>query len=228
MGQRYVTKAALDFLQDLDLHNERAWFKQHQSDYESLLREPLRQFIDDVEPAIHRRVSKHIVCDSRKVGGSLFRIQRDTRFAHDKAPYKTNSGVAFRHEAGKEVTAPTLYFNVEPGNCFFGVGVYRPPGDALRRMRQAMVDDPSRWTKARDTVVARKWDHHGDQLKRAPQGFDADHPLIDDLRRTSHAFTHGVTEREVTSTKLLDLFVERCAETLPVLRWQAKAIGVPF
>jgi uncharacterized protein (TIGR02453 family) len=228
MATRYVTKATLDFLQDLDLHNERTWFKAHQADYEKLVREPLLHFIEDVEPSIHRRISKHIVCDARKVGGSLFRIQRDTRFAHDKSPYKTNSGVAFRHEVGKEAAAPTLYFNIEPGNCFFGVGIYRPPSDALRRLRDAMVEDPRGWTKARDAVLGKRWAQHGDQLTRAPRGFDADHPLVDDLRRTSHAFTRAVSEREVTSTRLVDLFVDRCAETLPALRWQAKAVGVPF
>jgi uncharacterized protein (TIGR02453 family) len=228
MGQRYITTAALDFLQDLDLNNERTWFKAHQDDYESLVREPLLRFIDDVETPVHRRISRHLVCDSRKVGGSLFRIQRDTRFAADKSPYKTNSGVAFRHEAGKDQPAPVLYLNIEPGNCFMGVGMYRPPNDVLLQLREAMVADTRGWTKARDGVEAKKWALHGDQLKRAPKGFDPDHPLIDDLRRTSFAFTRPLSEREATGTKFLDLFVDRCADTLPVLRWQAKAIGLPF
>jgi uncharacterized protein (DUF2461 family) len=77
-------------------------------------------------------------------------------------------------------------------------------------------------------VETKKWALHGDQLKRAPKGFDPDHPLIDDLRRTSFAFTRPLSEREATGTKFLDLFVDRCADTLPVLRWQAKAIGLPF
>lgn len=228
MGTRYVTSAALDFLQDLELHNERAWFKEHQSDYEDLVREPLRRFIDDVEAPMHRRISRHLVCDSRKVGGSLFRIQRDTRFASDKAPYKTNSGMFFRHEVGKESPAPGLYLNIEPGNCFIGVGMYHPPNDVLRQLREAMVEAPRAWTKARDSARAKKWELHGESLKRAPKGFDADHPLIDDLRRTSFAFTHPLSEREATSTKLVDLFVDRCAQTLPVLRWQANVVGLPF
>jgi uncharacterized protein (TIGR02453 family) len=228
MGQRYVTSAALDFLQDLEMHNERTWFKAHQADYEALLREPLLQFIEDVEAPVHQRISRYLVCDSRKMGGSLFRIQRDTRFAADKSPYKTNSGIYVRHEAGKDVAAPGLYFNIEPGNCFLGVGIYRPPSDVLLRLREAMVDDPRGWTKARDAVHAKKWESHGDRLQRAPKGFDPDHPLIDDLKRKSFAFTRPLTEREVTSTKLLDLFVDRCADTLPVLRWQAKAIGLPY
>jgi uncharacterized protein (TIGR02453 family) len=228
MPARYVTTEALDFLQDLDLHNERPWFKAHQDDYESLIREPLRQFIRDVAGPVHSRISRHLVCDDRKVGGSLFRIQRDTRFAKDKTPYKTNSGVAFHHEAGRESTGPTLYLNVEPGNCFLGVGVYRPPSDALRSLRDAMVARPATWVKARDAVVGKGWSLHGDQLTRAPRGFDPGHPLIDDLRRTSLAFTRPITERQITSPKLVEQFVAWCEQTLPVLRWQAKTLAVPF
>jgi uncharacterized protein (TIGR02453 family) len=228
MAERYVTTGALDFLQDLDLNNERVWFKAHQDDYERLVREPLLRFIRDVEEPVHKRISRRLVCDDRKVGGSLFRIHRDTRFAKDKTPYKTNSGIALHHEGGREHPAPVLYLNIEPGNCFIGVGCYRPPSDALRALREAMVAKPATWVKARDAVTAQGWDQHGDQLTRAPRGFDPDHPLIDDLRRTSHAFVRRLSEREVTARTFPETFVSRCEQTLPVLRWQAKALGVPF
>ncbi|HZW25974.1 MAG TPA: DUF2461 family protein [Gallionella sp.] len=35
------------------------------------------------------------------MGGSLMRVQRDTRFSRDKTPYKVNIGIQFRHEVGK-------------------------------------------------------------------------------------------------------------------------------
>jgi uncharacterized protein (DUF2461 family) len=44
------------------------------------------------------QVSGHFRADPRPVGGSLFRIHRDTRFANDKTPYKTHAGARLFHE----------------------------------------------------------------------------------------------------------------------------------
>ena len=74
----------------------------------------------------------------------------------------------------------------------------------------------------------RNWEFGGDALKRAPKGFDADHPLIDDLRRTSFIVSRPLTEKQMTSPKLLELFVDRGAEISPLLGWIARSLGLPF
>lgn len=228
MGTRYFSDDTFDFLQDLEVHNERDWFKANQDRYEAAVRGPMLQFIADVEAPMQAKVSTHLTADARKVGGSLFRIQRDVRFSHDKSPYKTNTGAFFRHDAGKDVVAPGLYLHLEPGNCFMGGGVYRPPNDVLKRLRAAIVDDTDAWSAARDAPTMRNWEFGGDSLKRAPKGFDADHPLIEDLRRTSFIVSRPLTEKQMTSTKVLDLFVDRGVEVSPLLAWISGALGLEF
>ena len=157
MGRRYFSSETFDFLQDLELFNERSWFQANKERYEIHVREPLLQFIEDLREPLHAAVSSHLVCDSRKVGGSMFRINRDTRFAKDKSPYKTQVAARFSHEAGRDAHAPGLYLHLEPGNCYVGGGLWMPPSAALLALRQAMVDRPGEWTEARDADSLRRW-----------------------------------------------------------------------
>ena len=105
MAKRYFTPALFAFLKDLAANNDRTWFKANQDRYETVVRQPALDFITDmVEPL--EAISPHFVADSRTVGGSLFRIHRDTRFSKDKTPYKLNTGMHFRHERAKDAHAP--------------------------------------------------------------------------------------------------------------------------
>ncbi|MCH7945702.1 MAG: TIGR02453 family protein, partial [Armatimonadetes bacterium] len=107
----------LKFLSDLKKNNNRQWFQKNKDRYESDVREPLLKFIEAFEPRLHK-ISPHFIADARKTGGSLFRIYRDTRFSHDKRPYKTHAGVQFRHERAKDVHAPGFYLHIEPKQVF--------------------------------------------------------------------------------------------------------------
>ncbi|MFT5223333.1 MAG: hypothetical protein ACI867_001648, partial [Glaciecola sp.] len=143
----HFSKRTFDFLFDLDVHNSRDWFEQNRERFEQDARAPMLAFIDEVGEHLHSHVSKHLLADVRKVGGSMFRIHRDVRFSADKTPYKTHLGAQFRHEQGRDVHAPGVYLHLEPGNCWMGAGVWRPDRDALIAIRQRMVDKPATWTR---------------------------------------------------------------------------------
>ena len=87
----------LSFLHQLAQNNEREWFQAHRADYESGVLEPALDFISAMEAPL-AKISPRFMCIPKRVGGSLLRIYRDTRFARDKRPYKTNIGIHFRHE----------------------------------------------------------------------------------------------------------------------------------
>ena len=121
------------------------------------------------------------------------RIFRDTRFSKDKRPYKTNVGIQFRHEAGKNVHAPGYYIHLDPDEgCFVGAGIWGPDSPTLLAIRTAIVDQPDEYVAARDDAKFRERfevSDHGESLKTAPRGFPKDHPLIDDLRMKHHIAT---------------------------------------
>jgi uncharacterized protein (TIGR02453 family) len=80
-----ITPRTFAFLRDLTLHNDRPWFDANKDRYVREVRDPLLRFVAAFAPRL-ARLSRHMVADPRPVGGSLFRIYRDTRFAKDKTP----------------------------------------------------------------------------------------------------------------------------------------------
>ena len=176
----------MKFLHELDRNNNRSWFEKNKQRYEDDVREPAREFIRTMASPIER-ISPHLTVSDRKVGGSMMRIYRDVRFSKNKAPYKTNLGIKFRHDAGKDVHAPGLYFHVEPKQCFLGCGMWHPDPKSLGAVREAMDDDPKGWKRVRDGKRFRDaWTLGGESLKRPPRGYSEDHELIEDLKRKDH------------------------------------------
>ena len=169
------------------------------------------------------------MADSRTVGGSLFRIQRDTRFSKDKTPYKLNTGVHFRHRAAKDAHAPGFYLHIQPGESFMGVGLWRPPTAVAYSIREAIDQDQGRWKRvSRGKRFAEVFTMGGDSLKRPPRGYDEDHPLIDDLKRKDFIASSRVTQKAIVSDDFLDDFADSCKRAAPFMKFLCEAVGVPF
>ncbi|WP_299324292.1 DUF2461 domain-containing protein [Parasphingopyxis sp.] len=217
-----IPKSLFDFLRELTDNNNRDWFNANKDHYKAEVVAPISAFIERMAPRVHA-ISEHIVVDPRPNGGSMFRIYRDTRFSKDKTPYKTHVGCQFRHAAGKDAHAPGFYVHFEPGKCFFGGGVWQPPSEPLRAIRQRIVDKPGEW---RDAVAG--IDVRGNQLKRGPKGFDPEHELIEDLKRKSFFAMHEGTETLARSKKLEDEVEAQFRRAAPLMRFIADSIGVAF
>jgi uncharacterized protein (DUF2461 family) len=65
-------------------------------------------------------------------------------------------------------------------------------------------------------------------LKRPPRGFDADHPMIEDIKRKSFTGSVRLTDKQVTSTTLMATFVKDCERISPLMKFLASAAGVPW
>ncbi len=175
--------ATLKFLRQLAKNNNKAWFTKNKPKYESDVLQPALAFVETMEKPVHA-FSGHFEAIPKRVGGSLMRVYRDTRFSKDKTPYKTNIGIQFRHEDGKDVHAPGLYVHIEPKGCFLGAGMWHPDSKPLQAIRERIAEDPKGWKRVRDAkAFTSRFELQGDSLKRPPRGFDAEHPMIDDLKR---------------------------------------------
>ncbi|MBI5005851.1 MAG: DUF2461 domain-containing protein [Nitrosomonadales bacterium] len=228
MAERYFSKQTFAFLSTLAENNERAWFEQHQQEYEDFVRTPALDLIGDMSDEMPA-ISRHFLAQPKKVGGSLMRIYRDTRFSRDKTPYKTNIGIQFRHEVGKDIHAPGYYLHIEPGGCFVGIGLWHPEADALFKIRQAIVEKPEVWLAARDDKTFRMhFTLEGDSLANAPRGFAKDHPLAEDLKRKDFICLAPLSEATVTSSKLRMQVVERFRQAAPYMRFLCTALELRF
>lgn len=226
--EAHITSELFSFLRDLSRNNDREWFGRHKGRYERHVKEALQRFIVDFGPLLEG-ISPHFAADPRPVGGSLFRIYRDTRFSRDKSPYKENAGVQFRHLAGKDAHAPGFYLHLQPDEVFVGVGMWRPDGPATAAVRDAMVADPAAWTRVmEDPAFAGVFSLGGERLKRPPRGYPKDHPLVEDLKRKDFIATCPLSEAEACAPDFLERFAGLCRAAAPLQRYLCEALGQPF
>jgi uncharacterized protein (TIGR02453 family) len=224
----YFTKSAFKFLKDLEANNNREWFKANKPRYEAAIKEPAVHFITDFGPYL-KKLSPNFRADPRPVGGSMFRIYRDVRFSRDKSPYKTVTGIQFRHDLGKDAHAPGFYLHIEVGGCFVALGCWHPDGPSLRKIREGIADDGRAWKRAvggkrfRETYAL-----EGESLKRPPRDFDPEHPLIEDLKRKDFIAVTQVPQKYVTSPDLPKQLASTFRGGVPLMKFLCEALGVPF
>lgn len=222
------SQATFHFLAELATHNNREWFEANKGRYEALVREPALDFIEAMAPHL-AAFAPQFRADARKMGGSLMRIFRDTRFARDKSPYKTNIGIQFRHAVGKDVHAPGFYLHIAADECFLGAGCWHPESDALGRIRDLIAAEPERWAAVRDGKDFRAlWALAGDSLTRPPRGYAADHPAIEDLKRKDFIGLAALSAEEAVAPDLVDLAARRFAAAAPFMAFLCAAVGVPY
>lgn len=216
------------FLRDLARHNDREWFQEHKARYIEEVRDPSLAFVASMALPLEK-VSPHLDADPRPVGGSLFRIHRDTRFSHDKSPYKTHVGLHFRHEQGKTAHAPGIYLHLQPRGSFLGVGIWHPGTPEARRLREAIVAAPERWRKAAHAgAFAKRFTLGGEQLARPPRGFDPDHPFVDDLRRKDFMATIQLSDEAVLASDFPSEFLRGCRLAAPFVGFLCEGLDLPF
>ena len=228
MAKRHFSPELFAFLRDLGANNDRDWFNTNKDRYESTVRQPALDFITDFADRLHD-ISPHFVADARTVGGSLFRIHRDTRFSKDKTPYKTNTGVHFRHENARDAHAPGFYLHLEPRNCFMGAGLWRPETKVAYAIRHHIDDEPDAWTAATTAKgFADRFELSGESLSRPPKGFDADHPLLDDLKRKDFIAVQRFRMARAKDAGFVKDVADTFKSATPFMRFLCKSLELPF
>ena len=220
--------SAIRFLEELGDNNNRDWFKDNKTRYEELVLDPALRFIQSMQDPL-ADIAPHFTAIPQRMGGSLMRVYRDTRFSKNKLPYKTNIGIQFRHEQAKDVHSPGYYLHIDPGQVFIGVGMWRPESDPLRSIRERIAARPAEWKRViGDAKFKRHFTLGGESLTRPPRGFDKDHELISDIKRKSF-----IAVRELDVEDCLNPRFQRKVETsfraaTPYMQFLCKAVGVAY
>jgi uncharacterized protein (TIGR02453 family) len=224
----WFTRDLFRFLGELARNNDRAWFQAHKAEYERAVRDPMLRFIAAAAAPL-AQLAPEVVVDPRPVGGSLFRIHRDTRFSKDKSPYKTHVAAHFRHRAGRDVHAPGFYIHLAPGEVMVGAGIWHPDPVALGRIRQALVTDSTGWKRVKRSRAFRAaGELTGESVQRAPRGFDPAHPLIDDIRRKDFTVMARWAEADALDSLFPTRFVLFCRDTASLNAYLARALDLPW
>lgn len=223
------SKRALQFLRGLKKNNAKPWFEAHRDEYESDVREPMRELIEDLDRRL-RRFAPEIGGDPKR---SMFRIHRDVRFSKDKSPYKTHAACWFHHRSatgrvGGEAQEGSagFYFHLEPGRSMVGGGLWMPPRPQLNKLRDAIVENPARFDQVARGLTRRFGgldDEH--LLKRMPRGYADDQPGAQWLRYKSFTAGRRLTDAQATAAALPSLLEKEFTAMLPLVRWVNGALG---
>lgn len=221
-------KSTIRFLRELERNNNRDWFKANKSRYEDRVLDVALRFIQSMQEPL-AKIAPHFIAVPTRVGGSLMRVYRDTRFSHNKLPYKTNIGIQFRHEQAKDVHSPGYYVHIEPGEVFVGAGMWRPDAEPLLAIRRRIADRPAEWQR---TIANKAFRRHfrlgGESLTRPPRGFDAQLPCIDDIKRKSFIAVKEMAPDDCLTPRFQQQVETAFKAATPYMQFLCKAVGVPF
>ena len=213
--------AAVTFFVQLQDNNNKHWFDAHKPDYQKYVMEPAQGFIEEMGAKL-KQLSPGIHAEPR-VNRSIFRINRDTRFAKDKTPYKTHLGIWMWQGDGAKFESSGYYFHLEPPNMMVGVGIHTFSKDLLQAYRDAVVDPES----GPELVIAIKgiglekgYNLGGKHYKRVPQGYDPDHDNVEFLlyNGLTAEYEQPIPE-EFYSADLLENCYQKYVDMFPIQHW---------
>lgn len=179
----------LEFLMELQVNNNRNWFKENEKKYKTA-KSAFESFINALIPEL-KQIDGGIDVENAKA--CMFRIFRDVRFSKNKEPYKNNFG-AFIAKGGRKSVFSGYYIHMEPESSFLGGGIYMPQPPYLLAIRTAIYKDPETYkTIIQDPGFVKTFGGiFGDKLKTAPKGFPKDWPDIELIRNKHYAVSHSV------------------------------------
>ena len=178
--------SVLKFLEELSRNNNREWFQSNKKWYEEsrnkflFLTEVIINEIRKFDPEVPALLPKDC----------MFRIYRDVRFSNDKRPYKTNFG-SFIAKGGRKSIYAGYYFHIEPNESFLAGGIYMPPKESLKAVRNYIAEHGEEFIEIMNESNFKKTlsEMYDDRLKTAPKGYPADHKYIHLLRYKSFIFS---------------------------------------
>jgi len=171
---RGFPREAFSFLSDLSRNNNKAWFDAHRGIYDAAVIGPALAFVESLGAAL-KTVAASVKAEPR-IGGSLFRIHRDTRFSADRSPYKTHVGIRLRDgdtAKSSKCAGPLFYVEFDAKSLRLGVGVKDFDNRTLEVYRRAVAG--KKGAKEFGDIIrlaqAKGHDVLGDTLTRVPPPF---------------------------------------------------------
>ena len=217
-----IQDSTLSFLRDIKKNNNREWFILNKDRY-LLAKDNISKLVDDLLKELIKLDKKFVGLTSKEC---LFRIYRDVRFSKDKRPYKINIGAGL-NIGGKKAINAGYYLHIEPGNSFLAGGIWLPPGDLVKKIRQEIDYNGKQINKILSQKEFKK--HFGKldeeyKLKTTPKGYNKDHPDIELLRLNSFIAWHKFSDKEIKGKNLIKQLSKSAKVLKPFLDFLNTAI----
>jgi uncharacterized protein (TIGR02453 family) len=219
-----IKVSTIKFLRSLKRNNNKQWFDKNRTVYEEA-RSDFEQFIQSVINAHCKNDPDLAELQAKKC---LFRINRDIRFSKNKSPYKTNFGASM-DKGGKKSGLAGYYFHLEPGESFFGGGLWMPEAQVMKKVRQEIdycFDEFNQIVSAKKfkSVFGELYTGEDAKLSRVPQGFEKDNPAAEYLKLKSWLAISHLDDEVLTSKRLLKKTLEGFSAMQPLIQFLNRGI----
>lgn len=142
------TEDTVTFLNELRGNNSKTWFEANRDRYMNSvyyrfmeLASLLADTMSSIDPRIELRPEKVVS-----------RIYRDTRFSHDKSPYKHNVWLSFKRADKNWIDAPAFYFEVTPDFWRYGMGFYNATRQTMDSFRKELTERRDEFLKISSSI----------------------------------------------------------------------------
>jgi uncharacterized protein (TIGR02453 family) len=203
----------VQFFRGLKRNNRRDWFQPRKHLYEQHVKAPMLELVAALNTELMKFAPQCATTEPKK---SLFRIYRDTRFSADKTPYKTHAAASFwlREGAG-------YYFSVSHDQIEIAGGIYHPLPETMYLVRTHIAENYQELRRILADKKNRKLagDLQGDELSRAPKGFDPQHPAIDLIKKKDWILDVTLDPAIATTPKLYREILDRFRAMAPLIEY---------
>lgn len=216
-----IKPETLAFLTEVTENNNREWFALNKDRYETA-RADVISFIEVLIPLIAAAAPEYPLETQAKK--CLMRIYRDVRFSKNKDPYKNNYGISFK---AKGDAGPEYYLHLQPGgNSFFAAGFWMPEAAHLKNIREEIDYNTSEFL---DILSEKSFSNmfelsREDTLKKAPKGYDPEHPQIELLKLKSYIASFPIKDEELFKPTIVNHLKKAFAGAFPFVQFLRKAV----
>lgn len=137
------TQDTIDFLWNLRLNNNRAWFEEHKAEYRRHLFDPftslskeLTEFVSGLDP-------------NRLFNVRISRIYKDMRYYHGDAIYQDHLWTAPKPAVENWKTVPMFYFQLRPEAYEYGMGYFDAAAETMDALRARIDANPAEFEAVR-------------------------------------------------------------------------------
>jgi uncharacterized protein (DUF2461 family) len=117
-----ITRKTFQFFKELGRNNDKVWMDANRERYQSAVVQPFRRLLEELAPEALKLDS--CFDTSGRTGPNFSRINRDTRFAKDKTPYKTQMYLKFSVPAPGKRETGQLYIGISKDTVTAGFRIY--------------------------------------------------------------------------------------------------------
>ena len=213
-----INSEVFNFLSELEINNNREWFAMNKKRFEDV-KQNVTDFVGELIVKINEFDPS---IGEQNANKTLFRIYRDTRFSHNKDPYKTNLGAVIVPVGYRSLWYyPAYYLHLQNGESFVSMGVYMPDSANLKKIRSTIDNNFEEFT----AIMKRLEPDFGAMsraegaLQRVPAGFSKDSPAAEYLKLKHFYVFKPFVNREVVKKDFIDKIVELFAKTYELKCW---------